>query len=351
MDNILISFAETQQWDKLEEAAKTVADSKDLKVFFNPSMSLHLLYLGCYYRENIQLAQNIFSLYEYCCPKDESLIRSSNYLLELMRLKGYSIIGTTDPERKPNNSKEVIIIYGNDEYSYHYLPGSFILRRHAKYVFDVTHTSFEYHEAWESVSYIYVMNLTERFDRFMETLRELCLLRAPIHRVIRIAGEKEENSHAGACKSHREAVTHFLNSNKDHCLILEDDVTFNHYTANLLNNLKTFFERKYDYHVALAFSSKFYRIDPYDEILSLSFQECTTTAAYFLSKEGAKRVLPILEEGEQKLREGANPMIYACDRYWAKLQPERKFFVFKEKFGYQRAGYSNITKIVSCHFD
>ena len=47
------------------------------------------------------------------------------------------------------------------------------------------------------------------------------------------------------------------------------------------------------------------------------------------------------------MKETRDTTTYVCDRYWARLQPRGRMFVFKSKMGYQRCCFSSILNTVS----
>lgn len=313
-----------------------------------------------YYLEDIPEFMRILSLFKHT-HVNEHIINNSNYFISILKKNGYKIIGTTNPDRKPCiDKKEVIICYGSYGHDVYNLPFSFdqTVYRHALYYNKITHDSFEYDDCWEDIEQIYILNLVERVDRYAEILCELSHMNAPLHRIYHVKGEKNEitdskilNSYLGATESHLVAAKHMKNNCYKNGLILEDDFTFNFNYDEHKENLKKFFERKYIYDVCLISYSKFHNILPFDDLLSYSFQECTTTSGYLLSLETVDSVIECFQEGYDKMLETRDYNTYVCDRYWAKLQKNSRFYLFNKKMGYQRLTYSDIQKRVNYNFD
>ena len=306
-----------------------------------------------YYTNNINKCVDILKLFKFT-HIDELIINNSNYIINKLNKK---IIGTTDINRIPNDN-EIVIIYGNFHHSINNLPISNIIKRHAIYYKDIEHDIFEYDECWESISNIYILNLIDRVDRYMEILVELTRINAPLDRIYHYKAKKEKitgnrlvDPHLGACKNHIDVVKDFINKDNEHCIIFEDDVTFTSDINLHKKDMKKFFDKQYNYDICLITSSKYDKIKEYDELLSLSYQICTTTSGYILSKNGAKKILPIFEEGYDNMKITKDTTTYAVDRYWSKIQKDDKFFLFNNKFGYQRCNYSSITNKTECHFD
>ena len=98
-------------------------------------------------------------------------------------------------------------------------------------------------------------------------------------------------------------------------------------------------------------TSNYYKVKKYDNLLNLSYQECTTSSGYILNKKTANKVLKILKFGLENILSSNNPGVYCCDRIWSKIQKDDKFYTFRKKIGFQRPNYSNITNVANCHFD
>jgi hypothetical protein len=317
------------------------------------------MYIAHFYVNNetdLDGCRKVLSLYSRT-HVDEHIINSSNFLFDKLRAKGKTIIGTTDVEREPNKD-EIVIVYGNYHHCVDNLPYKDKLYRHALYYSQIVHSRWEFDPSWNSIGKIYICNLEERQDRYMEILVELCRLGAPLDRIYHYKAKKEKvfgeyplDAYIGATKNHLDVVTHFLNSSEEYCLVLEDDFTFTSSVEQHQGDLEAFFTRKYDFDVCLIGSSKYHEIKPYDDLLNLSFQECTTTSGYILSRQGAVKALKYFKEGYEKMKETKDYHKYVVDRYWRPIQDDKKFFIFKNKFGYQRCGYSSITHKCECHFD
>lgn len=314
-----------------------------------------------YYLEDISEFIRISSLFKYTHTNEHN-IGNSNYFIHLLQQKyGYTIIGTTNPKRLPDiDKKEIVICYGSYGHDTNNLLVSFHqpIYRHALYYTKVNHNSFEYDSSWEEIEQIYILNLVERVDRYAEILCELSHMNAPLHRIHHVKGEKKEftdskilNSYLGATESHLIAAKHMKEKGYKNGLVMEDDFTFNFNYDEHKENLKQFFNKGYHYDVCLISYSKYHNILPFDDLLSLSFQECTTTSGYLLSLSTVDKVIDCFQEGFDKMLETRDYNTYVCDRYWAKLQKDRGFFLFNKKMGYQRLTYSDIQKRVNYNFD
>ena len=313
-----------------------------------------------------QKCLNITRRYEFC-PLSEKIILYCNQLIP----STFPIVGTTFQGKdhiaqlRKQYPDSYIIMYGNYPWSYKNIPhegDGRVLYRHVKYYKHLKHDFFESDNVWDAISHIYILNLEERVDRYMEILMELCRVHAPlphIHHYIAkketITGVRGQDVYIGATKNHCEVLGHFYTQSRDSAkkcaLILEDDFMFTSSVEDHLNDLKLFFERKYSFDVCLLSTSKNGLYVSHDDLLYRSYQPCTTSSGYLVNRETVKLVYDTLKEGYKALKEGGDPNIYCCDRYWSKLQNRNQFFIFKQKMGFQRANYSNINQRVTFNFD
>jgi hypothetical protein len=319
-------------------------------------------YIANYYENNIIQCQKILSYYKFHTITDHH-ISNSNFLFEKLRSIGKKIIASFNPERIPE-SDEIIIVYGNYPHTYENLPYSNIVYRHPIYFTQVKHDIVEYEKCFMKIDQIYILNLEERKDRYMELLVELCRIGAPLHRVYHYKAQKDSytnkrqfDAYIGATKNHYDAVNHFITNNYNYCLVLEDDFQFISNLKKCKVQLTELFEVdkdfKLDFDIVFLAYSKYGKIVRHEEIelISHSEQPCTTSSAYILNKKNAYKIKECLYTGFEKMKLGEDPGIYCCDRYWAKLQPNKKFFVFTDKLGFQKITYSDIVNRINYNFD
>ena len=312
------------------------------------------LYMANFYTRNYAGCQAALAQFEATHTfVDEHVIANSSFLFPHLKKR---VVASTDVRRVPG-ADEIVIQYGNYPYAPDNLPIGDTVRRHPVFFKQVQHDAVEFDDSWAAVDHIYILNLKERRDRYLECLVELCRMGAPLDRVTHFEAKKEKvcesaqtSSLHGAGENHIWAVRHFLEHEYENCLVLEDDFTFSSNVGQHQRDLKLFFERRYAYDVCLLGTSNFGERRDHDDLLLTSHQPCTTTAAYLLNRATAPKILAVFVEGNRLLLETGNGG-YTCDRYWNKLHFENKFFVFRTKFGFQRPNFSNITGVFSCHFD
>jgi len=302
-----------------------------------------------------------FQLFKYTHVIENIIVKSSQILKQLQNL-GYKVVGTTlsPKEYTLKNEKEFTIYYGNYYHGWYNLPTSAMkpIFVHGIYYNLFNHDEFVSASCWNSIDKIYILNLEERKDRFIEIMSELCKMGAPLNKIYhykalkeKVTGIKDLDAYIGATKNHLDVVKHFINEKYKYCLIIEDDITFSSNIEKHQLDLETFFKRNYDFDVCLISTSKYFHIEEYDDLLNLSYQNCTTSSGYILSAKTAYKVLDCFETGYTEMIKTHDHERYVCDRYWAKLQKDNKFFVFKEKFAYQRPNFSNTTNTSCCYFD
>ena len=301
-------------------------------------------YCSNYYLGNISKCQYWLKNFEFA-EITSNIYHNSNYLFGIL---GKKVIASFDSNREPLDN-EIVIIYGNYPDWHHALPYSSKIFRHASLFNQIKHDKIEYDSAWEHVDIIYILNLKERSDRFNDTLLALCSVKAPIHRIHHYKAEKDGlPPYVGATKNHVDVMKHFKESSKNNCLILEDDIVFIDDYKFISESLNKFFIQQYKYNICFLSLSKHGERQPYDDLLSITKQQCTTSAAYFLNKENIEIVLSVVEEGLLKMIETNDHHNFCIDRYWCKL-PNLLFF--KKKLIFQRPSFSNLTKQVNFHLD
>ena len=197
-----------------------------------------------------------------------------------------------------------------------------------------------------------------RPDRYDAILRELGAARAPLHRMSRIPAVRDQstsiaqvNGQLGCLRSHIDALRHAASHDFEHILVLEDDFCFTPEIDRHLDDLRDFVNRNYDYVVCLLATSKYGKVVTRDEIVSWSLQPCTNAAAYLVSGRGIDKLLEVQLFALERLLETQDTLKYACDRYWSVLQKTGKFLVFRRKFGFQSASYSDIEQQIARYLD
>jgi hypothetical protein len=281
-------------------------------------------------------------------PVDDRIISRTDRLLPHLR-EGRKVVATLDPSRVPGPG-ELIIRYGDYPLGFDHLICNNPASRNLRYFWNTHHDQVEYDPVWEPIDCLYLINLDERPDRYLETLRELKRMRAPFSRIRRFAAYRDHssddpvlNGYIGCTRSHLEVVNEIVAKQYRHALVLEDDFCFVEDLAENRRSLERFFARGYDYDVCLLAASNVPQWAPHDELLVRNHQDCTTTSAYLLSSAGARRVQQVWQESFDLLL-ATRDTRHIADQSWARLQKEERFFTFQRKLGFQRPGLSCITQ-------
>lgn len=287
---------------------------------------------------------------------DDTLINLSDRLLPHIKTSK-KIVATYDPHRRPSDT-EMIICYGNYPNIYENLLGDVNpCYRHLKYFWNLQHDVVEADPVWDPIDRIFVINLDSAIDRWFEILTQCRKMGIPLTKVERFSArtttletDPRTRAYIGCSMSHCCVLDLVLERQYQHALVFEDDFMFNDSIQRTQECLRQFFTRKYDYDICLLAASKYYTIKPYDDLLSQSFQYCTTASGYMYSRQGALKLKPIWQEGLNKLQE-TKDYTYTCDVCWSALQKDGKFFVFNWKFGYQKPTYSSAMQRITANLD
>jgi len=307
----------------------------------------------------INIVLKLFSYFKYTFITDTIIDKCNVILKLLLNYVGYNIIATTDINRIPDTSKkEIIICYGSMHHSVECVDiSNGKLIRHPIYFNNDLHNVIEFEMCWKNINQLYIINLVERKDRYTQLLVELCRIGFPLNLITHVKGyknnetnDKRLNSYIGATGSHIEALEDAVKNNYENIMILEDDFIFSLNYNKIKNDIKTFFDRKYDFDVLFVSASKQHQINEFDDLLMISKQECTTTSGYIVGNKSLQKILNVMKEGLNELKNNRN-YNGVCDRYWTKLNVDNKFFIFKNKFGYQQITSSDIVNCINWNFD
>lgn len=305
-------------------------------------------YIANYRLGNVAECRRILAMFALV-RVDAHIVANSNFLFDSLRKEGYRIVGTCDPAREPKKG-EIVISFGSYPFCRDCLPWSDKVLRHASMWRDVRLDAFESDPCWDAMSQIYIINLDTRRDRLTDVMVELSRMGAPLDRVRRfsavVLSEAQPASIRGsyACSaSHIAVLRDFLEQPEfRNVLVMEDDVIFTTHGEKHKRDLAEFFRRRYDYDVCLINARFDMELEPFDDLLNLCFQACTTRSGYILSRQGGEKLLPVWVRGNEMLAKTLVPAKWAGDRCWSELEKDRKFFVFAERFGYQRIGFNNL---------
>jgi glycosyl transferase family 25 len=357
-------FLETLEQYQDKKNADTIAamygyleDFLDFNTINPPDVRYKILMIFLTALKNVdepEVALSVIPKFRYT-HVDDALINATDPLLSTLK-KDKRVIATYNPERQPQEN-EIVVCYGNYPNVYENLLTNNPCYRHLKYFWNLQHDVVESDPVWDSIDRIFVINLDSVVDRWFETLTQFQKMGIPLTKVERFSAivpsiqtDHCTKAYIGCSMSHLAILEKAIQQNYTHTLVFEDDFTFNDAIARNKDQLRRFFERKYDYDICLFATSKFYTIKPYDDLLSQSFQYCTTASGYMYSRQGALKLQPIWKTNLEKLKQERN-YNSTCDVCWSALQKDGKFFTFNWKLGYQRPTYSSATQKISTNLD
>jgi len=296
------------------------------------------------------------SLYNFDGDFTVRLVEETDHLFDQV-CQGKKVIGTYDCNRVPKED-EIVIIIGDYPVSKDSLVISNPMRRNYRWALKFKYDEFEGHECWDNIDYISVINSDDRPDRLFDILKEFKKMEVPLNKVYRQSaiidsstGNPYVNGLVGCFKSHLSILNKFSNTEFNNIAVFEDDFTFSEPIEENKNSLINFFNGHYGHEVLLLATSAEGTIVKRDDLVSNSYQPCTTTSGFILSKSGLERVLPLWQKANDMLIATWNFNVYACDRYWALIQGDNGMFTFNRKLGYQRPSFSQTSKTLAYNLD
>lgn len=198
------------------------------------------------------------------------------------------------------------------------------------------------------IGMVYYINLDKRDDRNKEIIDEINKLELNENQIERVPGVlKEGFGELGCALSHIECLKKFINSNKDNCIIFEDDFMFTHDNTYIKDQLQNFFNLKIEYDICMLSSNTFKDEDTEYGIIK-KVLDARTTSGYIVHKNFAQTLLDNYIEGAKKLEETKTKNLYVIDMFWIDLQAKSNWYVFNPVLGKQRPSYSDI---INSHAD
>jgi len=189
---------------------------------------------------------------------------------------------------------------------------------------------------------IYYINLAHRTDRNVHILKQLDKIKIVSKQIHKIEAIYDDFGIIGSGKSHIVALTHFINSGLENCIILEDDFEFIESNEKINELLSLFFINIKTYDVLMLSSNTKEEINVYPGLTKIF--DAQTSSGYCVHKGFAQKLLDNFKEG-LVLLEKSKDRIYGIDVYWKKLQPISNWYCLQPKIGKQISGYSDIEQM------
>jgi GR25 family glycosyltransferase involved in LPS biosynthesis len=190
----------------------------------------------------------------------------------------------------------------------------------------------------------FFINLESRTDRraqVEEQLRNVGLTCAQ-----RFNAVKLEDGRVGCSMSHLKCLSIAKEKKWAHVLICEDDIEFLN-PGLFINQMNRFLSRHNNWDVVLLAGNN---MPPYtrdgDECVKVA--HCQTTTGYLVNGHYYDTLIQNIKNSiVNLLREPANHINYAIDRYWFSLQQRDNWYLLTPLTVVQREGYSDIEKRVT----
>jgi glycosyl transferase family 25 len=190
------------------------------------------------------------------------------------------------------------------------------------------------------IKHAFYINLHSRPDRKQHVEKQLKSIGISAERFNAI---KMPNGAIGCSMSHLKIIETAKANNWDHVLIVEDDILFT--DPNLfIEQFNKFLSKHKDFDVVLIAGNN---VPPYKIIDDSCVQvtRCQTTTGYLVQKHYYDILIKNYKEGILFLmKEPANHIIYAIDKYWFNLQAIDKWYLITPLSVTQREDYSDIEK-------
>ena len=195
----------------------------------------------------------------------------------------------------------------------------------------------------ENIERIIYINLDKRKDRLEEINNEIKNFDLE-DKTERFPAIYHSNGIVGCGNSHLNVLKLAKERKYKNILILEDDFYFVVSKEEFESNLKLFFDNVKDYDVCLI-SYNAQKLDNISEFpYLLKVIEAQTTSGYLVNERYYDTLIKLYEESTPLLESTGKHWIYAPDQIWKKLQKVDKWYCFKNRFGKQRPGFSDISQ-------
>ena len=202
----------------------------------------------------------------------------------------------------------------------------------------------------EYIDTFYFINLDRRPDRLKQIMSELEKMEIPKENLIRVQGFDNKIGILGCGKSHIQAVSHFIESGKERCMIFEDDFEFTETKEKVNEVLTNIFSSgvEIDCLMLAGKDNCVLAIDPTQNTVAQRVFFATCPSCYVLTKKYAPGLLNNLSEGAAKQEKWINTFdepenAFNNDYYWIYEQVSRNYYFTIPKLGRQRDSPSDIT--------
>ena len=202
----------------------------------------------------------------------------------------------------------------------------------------------------DQIDTFYFINLDRRTDRLKQILGEFEKMAIPFDKIIRIQAYDHKIGIFGCGKSHISAISHFIESGKNRCMIFEDDFEFTETREKVNEVLDYIFASgaEIDCLMLAGKNNCVCALDPTQQTYLQRIYFATCPSCYVLTKKYAPGLLHNLSEGTAKQEKWINAFgepenAFNNDYYWIYEQMSNKYYFTVPKLGHQRDSPSDIT--------
>lgn len=183
----------------------------------------------------------------------------------------------------------------------------------------------------EKIVYINLEHRTDRKAQIEDVLKDVS------DKVIRFNAIKEDHGGIGCTKSHIAVLEMAIREGWKNYLVVEDDAMWSNFQIGY-PKLQKLAMNPYD---VLVLGSVFAKCNSNSKIFSSQ-----TTTAYIVNSGYYQTLLTNFKEGLSGFLQTRAYHIFAIDQYWKRIQPEDNWYAVLPSLLIQRAGYSDIEKMV-----
>lgn len=192
------------------------------------------------------------------------------------------------------------------------------------------------------IKHVFYINLESRPDRKHHVENQLKMI--GINCAQRFNAIKMKNGAVGCSMSHLKIIETAKLNNWEHVLIVEDDILFTKPDVFIKQFNKFLSNHNNKFDVVLIAGNN---LPPYKKIDDTCVQvtHCQTTTGYLVNSHYYDKLIENYKTGILNLmKEQANHVLYAIDKYWFNLQAIDKWFLITPLTVTQREDYSDIEK-------
>jgi len=191
---------------------------------------------------------------------------------------------------------------------------------------------------YAAIDQVLYINLKDREDRKTALLEEFKRIDMPFNKITRIDAIKDKFGAYGCTLSHIKALEYAKQMNYKTVLICEDDLNFTY--GNQLTQFYIGMTRLMKFDVVML-SGTIVEVEKYNDIFDRA-TKVMNGSCYLVNYTYYDTLINNLKEGAKYLKKYGHNKGFNLDVYWFNLQQKDKWYIFKNRLGYQRPSYSDI---------